>query len=64
MGRVVDVALGGPTCSRWDRCSPVVPRTSWWQGTHAAHDHLAQHMHIGPGDAAEPVVTLMCPGED
>ena len=22
------------------------------------------HMHIGPGDAAEPVVTLMCPGED
>lgn len=21
-------------------------------------------MHIGPGDAAEPVITLMCRGED
>ncbi|MBT3067332.1 hypothetical protein KKO72_10955 [Rhodoferax sp. U11-2br] len=22
------------------------------------------HMHIGPGDAAEPVITVMMPGED
>jgi hypothetical protein len=24
----------------------------------------ALHMKIGPGDAAEPVITLMLPGED
>ena len=25
---------------------------------------LTLHMHIGPGDAAEPVITVMMPGED